>query len=110
MNKSELIDAIASSAEGSTKKSIDVILSAALETIQDAVAGGDKVTLVGFGSFEPRERAERVGRNPQTGAELKIQPPECLPSQRGNCLKKKSPSSLEFQIRLRQENTRLSPH
>jgi DNA-binding protein HU-beta len=72
MNKAELVDAIAATIEGATKKNIDAILSAAVDSIQTAVAAGDKVTLVGFGSFERRERAARMGRNPQTGVEMQI--------------------------------------
>ncbi len=71
MNKGELVDAIASKT-GTTKVQADAILSATLETIVDAVADGDKVTLVGFGSFEPRDRKAREGRNPKTGKALKI--------------------------------------
>jgi DNA-binding protein HU-beta len=71
MNKGELVDAIAQKAE-MTKKEADVLLSALLDSIMEAVAGGDKVTLVGFGSFEPRQRAAREGRNPQTGETLQI--------------------------------------
>ena len=48
------------------------IIAAALETIEKTVSKGKKVTLVGFGTFEPRKRAARTGRNPQTGAPLKI--------------------------------------
>lgn len=71
MNKGELVDAIAAQADV-TKKDADVVLTAALEAIVEAVAGGDKVTLVGFGSFEARERQEREGRNPKTGETIKI--------------------------------------
>jgi DNA-binding protein HU-beta len=71
MNKGELVDAIAQKAE-MTKKDADVLLSTLLDSIMEAVAGGDKVTLVGFGSFEPRQRAAREGRNPQTGETLQI--------------------------------------
>ncbi|MEA5599122.1 HU family DNA-binding protein [Rivularia sp. UHCC 0363] len=71
MNKGELVDAIASSSE-LPKKDADAILSAAIDVIMEAVASGDKVTLVGFGSFERRERAAREGRNPQTGEALQI--------------------------------------
>lgn len=72
MNKGELIDAIAEKTQAS-KKEADVILSAAVEAIMEAVAAGDKVTLVGFGTFEPRQRAARDGRNPQTGKAIKIE-------------------------------------
>ncbi len=71
MNKGELVDAIASSTE-LPKKDADTILSALVEAIMEAVAAGDKVTLVGFGSFERRERSAREGRNPQTGETLQI--------------------------------------
>ena len=71
MNKGELIDAIASKTQV-TKKEVDAVLSATLESIMDAVAGGEKVTLVGFGTFEPRKRAAREGRNPQTGKTIQI--------------------------------------
>lgn len=71
MNKGELVDAIAEKASV-TKKQADAVLSAALETIIDAVSSGDKVTLVGFGSFEPRQRKAREGRNPKTNEKMEI--------------------------------------
>jgi DNA-binding protein HU-beta len=71
MNKGELVDAVADKASV-TKKQADAVLTAALEAIVDAVSGGDKVTLVGFGSFESRERKAREGRNPKTGAKMNI--------------------------------------
>jgi DNA-binding protein HU-beta len=71
MNKGELIDKIAEKADV-TKKDADLILSAMLEVILDTVASGDKVTLVGFGTFEARERQAREGRNPSTGQPIKI--------------------------------------
>jgi DNA-binding protein HU-beta len=71
MNKAELIDAIADRAVTS-KKTADAVLSTILETIMEAVSNGEKVTLVGFGAFESRQRAERAGRNPQTGKAIKI--------------------------------------
>ena len=55
-----------------SQKATADILSATLETIQKTVSKGKKVTLVGFGTFEARKRAARTGRNPQTGATLKI--------------------------------------
>lgn len=66
MNKEDLVRAIAART-ALTKKDADKILSATIETIIETVAEGDRVTLVGFGTFEPRERKERSGRNPQTG-------------------------------------------
>ncbi len=71
MNKSELVDAIAEKAS-ITKKDADSVLSAAVDAIIEAVAAGDKVTLVGFGTFEARQRQEREGRNPSTGKPIKI--------------------------------------
>jgi len=71
MNKSELIEAIAQSAE-LTKADAERALNATIETIVKAVAKGDTVTLVGFGTFKTVKRAARTGRNPATGAVLKI--------------------------------------
>ncbi len=71
MNKGELIDAIADKASV-TKKEADAVLTAMIESIMDAVAADQKVTLVGFGTFEPRQRQAREGRNPQTGKAIKI--------------------------------------
>lgn len=71
MNKGELVDRIAQKATV-TKKQADAVLSAAIETIMEAVADNDKVTLVGFGSFERRHRKEREGRNPKTGEKMAI--------------------------------------
>jgi DNA-binding protein HU-beta len=71
MNKGELVDAIAAKANV-TKKEADAVLSAIIETIIETVATGDKVTLVGFGAFEKRDRAQREGRNPKTGETMTI--------------------------------------
>ncbi|MDR1708702.1 MAG: HU family DNA-binding protein [Candidatus Accumulibacter sp.] len=71
MNKSELIDAIASKAELS-KVASGKALDAVLETIEYAVAKGDGVSLVGFGSFKAAARAAREGKNPKTGEKIKI--------------------------------------
>ena len=71
MNKAELIAAVAAAAEIS-KKDAEIAVSATLDTITNALKEGDKVQLVGFGSFEVKTRAERIGRNPATGAEIKI--------------------------------------
>jgi DNA-binding protein HU-beta len=62
MNKGELVDAVAAKANV-TKKQADEVISAFLSVVTEAVANGDKVTLIGFGSFERRERSEREGRN-----------------------------------------------
>jgi DNA-binding protein HU-beta len=71
MNKGELVDAIAARANV-TKKEADQVLSAAIDAIMEAVSEGKKVTLVGFGSFERRERQAREGRNPKTGEAMQI--------------------------------------
>ncbi len=71
MNKSQLIDQIAAGADIS-KAAAGRALDAFIDSITDTLKNGDKVSLVGFGTFEVRERAERTGRNPQTGKEIKI--------------------------------------
>lgn len=71
MNKGELVDAVAAKA-AVTKKQADAVISATVEAIMEAVSEGEKVTLVGFGSFESRERKEREGRNPKTGDKMVI--------------------------------------
>ncbi len=71
MNKAELIDAMAASADLSkadAKKALDAFVDAT----SNALKGGDRVALVGFGSFSVSERAARTGRNPQTGKEIQI--------------------------------------
>jgi DNA-binding protein HU-beta len=71
MNKGELVDAIATRAD-CTKKAAEEILTATLDIIGETVADGEKVTLVGFGSFEARDRKGREGRNPLTGEKIQI--------------------------------------
>lgn len=71
MNKSELIDAIAESADLS-KASATRALDAMIDTIADSLKSGDQVVLVGFGTFSVKDRAARTGRNPQTGAPIEI--------------------------------------
>ena len=71
MNKTELIAAAADKA-GLSKKDTEKAVTAALDTITEALVKGDKVQLVGFGAFEVKERGERIGRNPQTKEEIKI--------------------------------------
>ena len=75
MNKEELVTEISKSAKV-TKKEAEAVLSATIETIENTVKKGDKVTLVGFGTFESRKRAARTGINPATKEEIKI--PECV--------------------------------
>ena len=71
MNKSELIAAMAAKT-GETKKDAEAALNAFVGVVTDTLVKGDKVQLVGFGSFEVRKRAARKGRNPQTKQEIKI--------------------------------------
>ena len=71
MNKEELVQEVAKKASVTQKEAAEV-LSALVDTIQKTVAKGKKVTLVGFGTWESRKRAARIGINPQTGKELKI--------------------------------------
>ncbi|MEH2322434.1 MAG: HU family DNA-binding protein [Nostoc sp.] len=71
MNKGELVDAVAAKAN-ITKKQADEVISAFLSVVTEAVANGEKITLVGFGSFERRERSEREGRNPKTNEPMTI--------------------------------------
>lgn len=71
MNKSELIDAIAASADIS-KAAAGRALDAVTDSIINALKAGDQVALVGFGTFVVKERAARTGRNPQTGAPIEI--------------------------------------
>jgi DNA-binding protein HU-beta len=78
MNKAELISTVAKKTN-LTKKETELVLTALLETIVDVVASGERITLVGFGSFELRERKAREGRNPKTGEKIEI-PARKLPA------------------------------
>lgn len=71
MNKKELIDAIAEQS-GVTKTNINKVVDSLIRTIEDQVSQGEKVTIVGFGVFEKRDRQARRGHNPKTGEELEI--------------------------------------
>jgi len=71
VNKSQLIDKIAADADIS-KAAAGRVLDAFMDSVTEALKGGDEVALVGFGTFSVRERAARTGRNPQTGKELTI--------------------------------------
>lgn len=80
MNKGELVEAIATRTKAiASKKVIDAVLSAAVDSIVDTVANGDRVTLVGFGTFLARQRKECEGRNPRTGDKMII-PPTTVPA------------------------------
>lgn len=86
MNKTELINAVAETS-GLTKKDSEVALNAILDTIQNAMKSGDKVQLVGFGSFEVKERAARTGKNPATGATFEIPASKAPAFKAGKALK-----------------------
>lgn len=92
MNKGDLVDKVAEKAQV-TKKQADAVLTAALEAIMEAVSAEEKVTLVGFGSFEPRKRKAREGRNPKTGEPMEI-PETIVPAfSAGKLFKEKVSSS-----------------
>ena len=76
MNKSELIAEVATKAE-ITKKDAEAAVTAVIDAITESLKKGDKVQLVGFGSFEVKTRAARVGRNPKTGEEIPFPRPVC---------------------------------
>jgi len=86
MNKAELIDAVASSADLS-KSSATQAVDAVVDTITESLRSGDSVTLVGFGTFEVRARAARTGRNPQTGEEIQIKASKAPAFKAGKALK-----------------------
>lgn len=71
MNRTELVAAIAEKTD-LTQKATEKILAAILATVKETVACGDKVQLIGFGTFDSRKRSERTGHNPATGEEIKI--------------------------------------
>lgn len=78
MNKKDLVDKVSQKAN-LTKKESEEIITIILETIIKSVSDGEKVTLVGFGSFEARKRPAREGRNPRTGEKIYI-PPSRVPT------------------------------
>jgi len=71
LNKTELIGEVAAKA-GMTKKDTEKVINAFCSTVEEALKEGNKVQLIGFGTFEVRDRQARKGRNPQTGAEIDI--------------------------------------
>jgi len=71
MTRQELVQAIAKDT-GQTQATVNAVLNSFVANVQDGVAAGDKIALVGFGTFEAVERAARSGRNPQTGAMMEI--------------------------------------
>ncbi|MBF6989363.1 MULTISPECIES: HU family DNA-binding protein [Cupriavidus] len=73
MTKAELIDAIACGVDGLTKTKAEEVLNVTLTAIMEAVAKGEGLNLIGFGSFSKGERGERLARNPRTGEEIKVE-------------------------------------
>ena len=71
MNKTDLVNVVANATE-MTKKDVDAVISATVAAITDALKSGDKVQLIGFGTFEVKAAAAREGRNPKTGETIKI--------------------------------------
>ena len=86
MNKTELIAAVAEKADLS-KKDAEAAITATVDAITEALTQGEKVQLVGFGSFEVKTRAARVGRNPRTGEEIPISEAKLPMFQAGKALK-----------------------
>jgi len=88
MNKSDLIQAVASRS-GLTKKDSGSVVDAIIDGITDSLAKGEKVQLVGFGTFEVRNRKAREGRNPATGGIMKIKASKAAVFKAGKALKDK---------------------
>lgn len=88
MNKSELIDAVVRET-GLTKKDTEATINSFMNVVSNALAKKDKVQLVGFGTFETRERAAREGVNPSTGAKIKIPATTAPAFKAGKALKEK---------------------
>lgn len=88
MNKTELINSI-SLKSGLSKKNSEAALNAFISSVQESLQAGEKVVLVGFGTFEVRDRAERKGRNPQTGEEITIPASKAPVFRAGKGLKEK---------------------
>ena len=86
MNKTELIAAMAEKT-GSTKKDAEATLNAMIASITEALVAGDKVQLIGFGTFETRDRAAREGRNPKTGKTMTIEASKTPKFKPGKALK-----------------------
>ena len=91
MNKTELIAAVAEKADLS-KKDAEAAITATVDAITEALTQGEKVQLVGFGSFEVKTRAARVGRNPRTGEEIPISEAKLPVFKAGKALKTRWPS------------------
>jgi DNA-binding protein HU-beta len=86
MNKADLINNIAKKS-GLSKKDVETVLNGFLGEVESALTGGDKVQLIGFGTFETRKRSGRTGRNPQTGKTIEIPESKVPAFKAGNKLK-----------------------
>lgn len=86
MNKTELVAAVAEKT-GASKKDTEKAVSAVFDTITNALVAGDKVSLVGFGAFEVKERPARTGRNPRTKEEIEIAASRAASFKAGKALK-----------------------
>ena len=86
MNKAELVAAVAAKT-GDTKKNAEEVVNAFVDVVTASLKKGEKVQLVGFGSFEVKKRAARKGRNPQTGEEIKIPASKAPAFKAGKALK-----------------------
>ena len=86
MNKTELVAAVVE-ATGVSKKDAAAVIDATFDSIKGAMVKGDKVQLIGFGTFEVRERGERVGRDPRTSAEITIPASKAPAFKAGRALK-----------------------
>ncbi|MEK8133014.1 HU family DNA-binding protein [Paenibacillus filicis] len=86
MNKTDLVNNIAEKS-GLSKKDVESVLNGFLGEVTDALASGEKVQLIGFGTFETRKRSGRTGRNPQTGKEISIPESNVPAFKAGNKLK-----------------------
>ncbi len=85
MNKTDLVNAVA--AKGLAKKDAELAVKAVLESVTDALKNGEKVQLIGFGTFEVRERAAKEARNPRTGETIKVEATKVPAFKAGQALK-----------------------
>lgn len=88
MNKAELVEAV-SKDTNLTKKDVESVINSFVNVTSNELANGGKLQIIGFGSFETRKRAERTGRNPQTGEEMKIAATTAVAFKAGKALKDK---------------------
>lgn len=86
MNKADLISALAEQ-NGMTKKEAEKVVSGVISLISDALKNGDKVQIMGFGSFDVKERAARTAKNPSTGAMMDIPASKVVSFKAGKALK-----------------------